>query len=232
MNEVLAIKNLNFKIQQDYILKNISLTLHSGDFAVLLGHNGSGKSSLLKAICKQIAVKDESIVFLGKKLISLAQTKCNSQIALIDQYTVNNIFAELTIAENIKIMLADNLQTHLQQLKLFNVELAKKKDTQVKFLSGGQKQMLSLFLAVERRPKLLLLDEHTAALDPKAAKKMMEITNSYIRSNGITCLMVTHNLDDAVNYGNKTVILKEGKVVQVIDKTQEKYSADCLRKYF
>ena len=232
MSKVLQIKNLNFKFQYESILKDISMTVDSGDFIVILGHNGSGKSTLLKAINRQLDVEKGKMFFSGQDLLKIPKAVYSKKVVCIDQHMENNIFCDFTIAENIETMLGNDAKLYTRKLQIFNKELAAKIDMKTKYLSGGQKQMLSLFLAIQRQPQLLLLDEHTAALDPKAAKRIMRLTDTTIAENNITCLMVTHNLDDVVKYGNKLIILKEGEICLNVDKSKKKITQDFVQEYF
>lgn len=208
------------------ILDNLNLTINEGDFITVLGTNGAGKSTLFNVIAGDIPVTSG--------VITLNNTAITKDSALKRTKYINRVFQDpklgtaprMTVAEN--LLLALNRQHSFsfmprklkKQLPLF-VALTKKMgngldlrmQTPVGYLSGGQRQALSFLMATIKKPQLLLLDEHTAALDPKTSAQLMQLTDEHIQSNHQTTLMITHNLDDALNYGNRLLILHKGKIL-------------------
>ena len=188
------------------ILHDINYHVFPEDFIILLGSNGSGKSSLLKLIDRRYQQTKGKIILHGKqKIITLTQNSSDS------------LFTNLSILENCLLLLKKKADFFAEYLHEFNNNLSTKLDTKVAKLSGGEQQALVLALSVLQSPSILLLDEHTSALDPHAAKRLMEITAKVISDKKITCILCTHNLDIALNYGNRILALQNGKIHKQID---------------
>lgn len=212
--------NLNTPTER-LVLKNFSLEVEDGDFVVLLGSNGAGKSTLFNAILGSVPYLG-TIVLNGKNIDGIPQHKRANDIGVVYQDPLRGTAPNLKVFDN--MLLSSRKKTFLGFKRLFR-EQAKKDladyglglehqlDTYAKALSGGQRQALTLYMGTNYNPKLLLLDEHTAALDPKTQETVMEITNKIITTKKITTLMITHNLKTALNYGNRLIILNDGKVV-------------------
>lgn len=225
------------------ILKNINYSIHTGDFIILLGTNGSGKSSLLKILDRRYCATHGHILLQGKALKTYAQQQLAKQIITLTQNCQESLFTSLTVLENcilvkqshesnlLRISTTKERAFFIDYLHGFNQGLIKKLDVPVTNLSGGEQQALTLALSILYPPKILLLDEHTSALDPRAAKKLMEITSKVIREHGITCILSTHDLDLALNYGDRILALANGGVVQCIEFEQKKHlsAQDLLR---
>ena len=217
---LMKINNLSFSIGEKHIINHITLSINPGDFVVILGGNGSGKSTLLKLINQTYRCTSGKIIFPE-----------NFKIVTLTQFITDSIFTDLTIEENAlliesaspqpsfhkKTLLAE-LPTYLSQ---FNPNLPKALKTRVNQLSGGEQQILAFALYLRHQPDLLLLDEHTSALDPKKADGVMALTHEYLLKNRITCLMTTHSLPYAVKYGNRLIALRDGQIVFEADTEQK-----------
>jgi len=240
MQPLLCIEHvsLRFPMMDKSILDDIHYHVMRGDFVVILGGNGSGKSSLLKSIDKTYVPTSGSILYRERNIKSYPLNQYYRLIKTITQSTVDSLFANLTIYENYQLFSGvigsktfHSTQELCDYLAEFNVNLASKLDQAVCYLSGGEKQSLLLALTFLNPPDLLLLDEHTSALDPKSADKIMTLTNDMIRKHHMTCLLTTHDLDIAVKYGDRLLALKEGKVHHVADIEQKnKLRASDLRE--
>lgn len=208
--------SLNFSTASKPILNDINYDVQKDDFIILLGNNGSGKSTLLKLLYRYYTHYAGKIYFLGVPLHQHQEKKFANKIAVLTQDCNEAIFSHLTIYENYLITKSKSqprdrvyLQNYLQE---YNPNLAKKLDTIVAKLSGGEKQVLALAFCFLQPPTLLLLDEHTSALDPKTSMQIMELTQRMIIKYGITCILTTHDLNIAINYGNKILLLQQGKI--------------------
>lgn len=197
------------------ILDNVSLSINQGDFIVILGSNGSGKSSLLKTLNKTVKPQSGHIVREAKRIATLGQS--------IDHST----YASLTVAENCRMVSKKKLPEVAVTLQRFHPDLPHKLNTPTGRLSGGQRQGLALALCLLSEPDLLLLDEHTSALDPKIAKAIMEITASI---EGVTIAMTTHSLDDALTHGNRLIVMRSGQIV--LESKKEAITKQDLLKYY
>lgn len=211
MSTLLQLNNISFSTNERQIIHTISLSIHPGDFVVILGGNGSGKSTLLKLI-------HQTYLPTSGKLFFPENPK--PTIVTLTQLISDSLFMDLTIAENAMLIESAfsktkkiNLPALSEYLSQFNSSLSNCLKTQVKKLSGGEQQMLAFALYLRHKPDLLLLDEHTSALDPKKSDAIMELTNQYLQKNKITCLMTTHSLSYAVKYGNRLMALSNGRVI-------------------
>jgi len=238
-SSILNINNVTLKVanRQQPVLANINYTVYANDFIVLLGSNGSGKSSIIKLINKVYKPTEGTMHFLGKSLESYQQKVLAQHIITLTQSTHDNLFLDMTIMENAilwelrtqSLFSFSSKQQRREQFKAyiadFSAKLASHLDMPVANLSGGEQQILILALCLRYPPQLLLLDEHTSALDPKTASLMMEKTFEAIHQRKITCLMTTHNLDFAVKYGNRLIAIREGSMLYEADH-QEKERLD------
>ncbi len=211
-------------------LKNINLKLDSGDFVTVIGSNGSGKSTLMNAVCGSCNI-DSGKIFVGGKNITYAKEHRRARyIGRLFQDPLKGTAPNMTIEENLGLAYSRGKKRSLsigisnRDLKLFREKLAEldigledRMKTPVGLLSGGQRQALTLLMATIVTPKLLLLDEHTAALDPVTADKVMSITEKIVKDNNITTLMITHNVSNALEYGNKTLVLSQGNILAYIE---------------
>jgi len=206
------------------ILQGISITLEKGDFCVVIGSNGSGKSTLLKTILGEY-LADHGEIFLNNQNISRLPMYLRAQkISCVFQDVLRGTIGEMTVAENLSLALMRErhatLTSHnkhndlfMQRLSLLNMGLEKYLRTPTQSLSGGQRQAIAFIMATLCPPELLLLDEHCSALDPKSSQHIMASTAQIIQQLNISTLMVTHNLRDAVKYGNRLVMIHRGKIV-------------------
>lgn len=198
------------------ILDDISLEVREGEFVSIVGSNGSGKSSLLKVINGHYNIDLGSLSIAGFSGSEL-KAKRPEIIATITQNLQDSVFDDLTVLENIALALKTSVktlrkdQTLKESLKDFNRNLPLMLCSKAKNLSGGEKQSLALFMVLRRKPKLLLLDEHTSALDPQTGERLMEKLAKHAKEQKLTILMVTHNHSHAENYGERLLVLTDGK---------------------
>lgn len=227
-------------------LDNFSITLNKGDFVMIVGNNAAGKSTLFKTIMGITKPTKGEILLLGKNLIGESVMEISKVVSSIQQNPNMSLFKTMTILENFSIVkFKENcswfrigvkrkwIQEFKQLLIPINMGLERRMYDKVANLSGGQKQVIALIMATMNTPRLLLLDEPTAALDPKSGKFIMEIIKRILREKKITTLMVTHNLRLASKYGNRLIILKEGKIrLDITGKEKRLFSLSDLEKYF
>jgi putative ABC transport system ATP-binding protein len=223
---MIRIKNLTVGFNQGtpmekMVLKRFNLEVNDGDFICILGSNGAGKSTLFNALLGTVDYSGE--IYLDDKLLNgIPQHKRAKEIGVVYQDPLRGTAPNLSVFENMLLSTKGRVSfmkkreykdeaTH--ELKSYGLGLENQLDTAAKELSGGQRQSLTLYMATNSNPKVLLLDEHTAALDPKTQEIVMEITNRIVREKGISTLMITHNLKTALKYGNRLIILNAGKVV-------------------
>ncbi|MFQ3306886.1 MAG: putative ABC transport system ATP-binding protein [Candidatus Midichloriaceae bacterium] len=240
MNSVLEIKNLTYVLQKNKqkILDNISLSINPGDFIVIIGHNGSGKSTFLKTINRDIDCYSGDILFNGKSITSVPNKICSKKIFKITQNLSENLFEELSVYENFLLYTNRGAgssgfvdkQECIEVLNSYNISV--KLDQKVLNLSGGQKQTLAIALSLLYPPDILLLDEHTSALDPKIAKKIMQITTDAISKHKMTCIMVTHNIDQALEYGSKIYSMQDGVLKYFSDDKKNISKKEILKNCF
>lgn len=221
--------SLQFSEVNTPILNKINFTIQAGDHVVVLGSNGSGKSSLLKLLDKRYQTSTGKLLFDGKNLADHDAVQFSKQIKTLTQNCHESLFISLTIFENyliIKYQNSKRLSTYnLKEerrffstyLLKFNPNLADKLDQTVDKLSGGEKQALALALIFIHPPRVLLLDEHTSALDPKTAQNLMALTHAIAQEYNITYLLTTHDLSIAEKYGNRILALKNGEISQLIE---------------
>lgn len=238
-----AVKNQN---ENKQILHNLNLTVEQGSFTVILGGNGAGKSTLFNLLDGTYPPTTGSIALNGQEIRRLPLKEQAQKIARVFQDPKFGTAPRMTVLEN--LMLAENKgKTSLFHFVAPKSVAAKYKTLLAKSqngleerlnqatdtLSGGQRQALSLFMATLQTPELLLLDEHTAALDPKSATNIMALTDELVRQEKLTCLMITHNLQDALTYGDQLVVLKDGQVAATFDaEAKEKLTKEELFPYF
>lgn len=232
---MLQLKNLSKSFSSDCkpILQNLSLYLKEGDFCVLLGNNGSGKSTLLKTISGEYTADSGKIVLNQKEITPLSMDKRATFISSVSQDVNKGTVQELTLLENLSLSLMRGKKASFfsfartknalqEKIASFNLGLEHHINTPLMALSGGQKQIIATVMATLCRPQLLLLDEHCSALDPKAQSLLMDFTAKIIQQQNITTLMITHHLQDALTYGNRLIMINNGKVIIDMDHQQKK----------
>ncbi|WP_071026415.1 ABC transporter ATP-binding protein [Peptoniphilus raoultii] len=228
---MLEIKNISKTFykgteEENQIFDSFSLNIEENTATTILGANGCGKSTLFNIITGEIQMDSGEILLNGEKFSDLPEEKRALYIGKVNQDPSMGVCPHLDILENMsmalkkgkkftfrKLVNKENIEPIMEKLKEIDLGLENKLRTQVKFLSGGQRQSLSLLMATFKRPQILLLDEHTAALDPKTSKIVMEKTKSLIKKEKITTLMITHNLKNALEYSDRIIMLEKGKIV-------------------
>lgn len=209
------------------ILDNVSLTIHSHDFITILGGNGAGKSTLFSVIAGTLPLTSGRVRILGEEVTHWPAEKRAKYLARVFQDPKMGTAPRMTVAENLLIakyrgqrrgLTARRLADYTQEFKTLLAKtgngLEKHLETPTGFLSGGQRQALSLLMATVRRPELLLLDEHTAALDPKTSRSLMALTDNFVKKEELTALMITHHMEDALTYGNRLIVMQGGRIVK------------------
>ena len=214
-------------VNQKTALCGIDLHLAPGDFVTVLGSNGAGKSTLFSVIAGSIRPDTGSVILDGQDVTALPDYKRSKYIGRLFQDPLKGTAPNMTIAENLALAYLRSSGRHSpfsmvsaaerrefrDRLSQLGLGLEDRMDSPVGLLSGGQRQALTLLMATLVTPKLLLLDEHTAALDPATAEKVLELTKSIVAQNRITCLMITHDISSALQLGNRTIIMNAGKIV-------------------
>ncbi len=213
-------------VNEKVALDNFSLTLKDGDFVTVIGGNGAGKSTMMNAIAGVWMVDSGQILIDGVDVTKLSEHKRAKFLGRVFQDPMTGTAATMGIEENLALAKRRGHKRTLRQginkkereeyrelLKILGLGLEDRLTSKVGLLSGGQRQALTLLMATMQKPKLLLLDEHTAALDPKTAAKVLETTEYIINRDKLTTLMITHNMKDAIIHGNRLIMLKDGKVI-------------------
>ena len=247
---MLKISNINktFNIGNDtrVALENINLTIEDGEFVTVIGGNGSGKSTLMNIISGVFAPDSGNIYIDGIDVTKMSEYKRAKFLGRVFQDPRLGTATSMSVLENLELAFSRGLKRNLRWgfkkdhkeiilSKVSNLEmgLENRLEQKIGLLSGGQRQAVTLLMATLEMPKLLLLDEHTAALDPKTAKIVMDLTNKIVKDNNLTTLMITHNMKDAITYGNRLIMLNEGKIVlDIKGEDKQKLSVDALIKAF
>ena len=204
-------------------LDDVSLAVEEGDFISIIGANGAGKSTLFNAICGSFFVNRGSILLAGKNITMIPEHQRARTIGRLFQDPMRGSAPDMSIEENLSLaagnggwlsrMTAADRREFRDRLKLLGMGLEDRLKAPVGLLSGGQRQALTLLMATYHAPQLLLLDEHTAALDPGTAEKVLSLTRKIVEENRITCLMITHNMQSALDLGNRTIMMDAGRIV-------------------
>ena len=213
-------------VNEKIALNNVSLTLKEGDFVTVIGGNGAGKSTLLNAVAGVFPVDRGTITIGGVNVTRLSEHKRAKYIGRVFQDPMLGTAATMQIEENLALaarrgklrtlrrgITRQDREEYREMLKLLDLGLEDRMTSKVGLLSGGQRQALTLLMASLVKPKLLLLDEHTAALDPKTAAKVLETTEQIVQRDHLTTLMITHNMRDAIAHGSRLIMLYDGRVV-------------------
>ncbi|WP_088227480.1 ABC transporter ATP-binding protein [Desulfosporosinus sp. FKB] len=213
-------------VNEKLAIKGITLNLAAGDFVTVIGSNGAGKSTLLNSVAGDFPVDNGEIYIGDRKITGWPQYRRASLVSRVFQDPMRGTASSMTIEENMVMALRRGQSCRLRRAisakerVYFREELAKlslglenRLTNKVSLLSGGQRQALTLLMATIQKPQLLLLDEHTAALDPKTAEKVLDLTCRVAAENNLTTLMITHNLDHALSVGNRTIMMHEGQII-------------------
>ncbi len=248
---LLEIKNISKTfnpgtINANQVYDDLSFTLNEGDFVTIIGGNGAGKSTLLNAIAGVWKVDEGSIVIDGDDVTNMPEHKRAKYLGRVFQDPRLGTASDMWVEENMSI--ADNRglkrgvrwaitdkdrKRYRESLSLLGLGLEDRLQTKMGLLSGGQRQAITLLMATMPAPKILLLDEHTAALDPKTAAKVLELTDKFINENKLTALMVTHNMKDAIAHGNRLIMMNAGKIIfDVRGEEKQKLTVDMLLDQF
>ena len=222
-------------VNEKVALKGLDLTIKDGDFVTVIGGNGAGKSTLFNAIAGVWKPDCGSIELDGVEISHMPEHKRAAFLGRVFQDPMKGTAPDMEIAENLAIAARRGTKRKLiwgvrkaerkqykELLKTLDLGLEDRLSSKVGLLSGGQRQAVTLLMATLKRPKLLLLDEHTAALDPKTAAKVLEITDRIVQENNLTTLMVTHNMKDAIEHGNRLIMMYDGNVVVDISGEEKK----------
>lgn len=234
---MLDVKNLSKTfapgtVNEHKALDNINLHLDDGDFVTIVGSNGAGKSTLFNMLCGTYTQDRGTILIDDLDISNMPEHKRAKYIGRVFQDPMKGTAPNMTIEENLALAYSRAGSSYLslavsnkkkkmfaEKLAAFDMGLEDRMKTKIGLLSGGQRQVVTLLMCTIVTPKLLLLDEHTAALDPMTANKVMEITNNIVKENNITTLMITHNMTQALKTGNRTVMMDSGNII--IDLSQK-----------
>lgn len=233
-------------VNEKHALNGVSLKLKEGDFVTVIGSNGAGKSTLLNAIAGLWMIDSGSICIDGNDITRLSDYKRARYIGRVFQDPMQGSAATMQIEENMALaarrgkkrtlrkgICQSEREKYREMLKELNLGLEERLTSKVGLLSGGQRQALTLLMATMEKPRLLLLDEHTAALDPKTAAKVLELTEKLVNENHLTTFMVTHNMRDALKYGNRLIMMCDGKIIFDVEGEEKKKLEvkDLLEKF-
>jgi len=229
--------------EEKIILNDVSLEIFEQDFITILGGNGAGKSTLFNTIAGTLSLTSGTIRILGEDVTKFSPEKRAKYLSRVFQDPKMGTAPRMTVAENLLIAKFRGEKRGLFPRRLTSYKdefqatiekvgngLEKHLNTPIEFLSGGQRQALSLLMATLKRPELLLLDEHTAALDPKTSVALMELTDDFVSKDHLTALMITHHMEDALKYGNRLIVMKEGRIIQ--DLNQEEKAKMKISDYY
>ncbi len=233
-------------INEKVALNGVNLNLNPGDFVTIIGGNGAGKSTTLNAIAGVWAVDEGKIIVDGVDITKLSEHKRALYLGRVFQDPMTGTAATMSIEENMAIaarrgerrglgwgITKKEREHYKEALKELDLGLEDRLSSKVGLLSGGQRQAITLLMASLKKPKLLLLDEHTAALDPKTAAKVLAISDKIIQEHQLTAMMVTHNMKDAIAHGNRLIMMHEGRIIYDVSGEEKRKLkvADLLAKF-
>lgn len=233
-------------VNEKKALNGVDLVLNEGDFVTIIGGNGAGKSTMLNSICGAFPVDKGSIIIDNENVTKLSEHKRAKYLGRVFQDPMMGTAADMQIEENMSLAFRrgkrrglgwaiknSERELYREQLKQLGLGLEDRLTSKVGLLSGGQRQALTLLMAVMQKPKVLLLDEHTAALDPKTAAKVLDITQQIVERENLTALMVTHNMMDAIRLGNRLIMMNDGKIIFEVAGEEKKNLTvqDLLKKF-
>ena len=251
MNKALVLKDIHKvfnkgTVNEKVALNGLSIELDPGDFVTIIGGNGAGKSTMLNAIAGVWPVDSGQIIVNGNDITALPEHKRAMYLGRVFQDPMTGTAATMDIEENMAIayrrgrkrtlkrgLTKEERDLFKEKLATLDLGLEDRMTTKMGLLSGGQRQAVTLLMASLKKPELLLLDEHTAALDPKTAAKVLEISDQIINENKLTALMVTHNMKDAIVHGNRLIMMNEGRIIYDVrgDEKKKLQVKDLLGKF-
>ncbi len=233
-------------INEKIALNGVNLTLNKGDFVTVIGGNGAGKSTLLNSVCGVFGVDSGTIEIDGVDVTKLPEHKRAKYLGRVFQDPMMGTAADMQIDENMSLayrrgekhglawaISTNERKIYKEMLSELGLGLENRMTSKAGLLSGGQRQALTLLMAVIQKPKVLLLDEHTAALDPKTAAKVLELSEKFISESKLTTLMITHNMKDAIVHGNRLIMMHEGRIIYDVSGEEKKNLTveDLLKKF-
>ncbi len=233
-------------VNEKQVLRGLNLELNQGDFVTVIGGNGAGKSTMLNMIAGVHFPDMGRITLDGEDITGLPEHVRAKHLGRVFQDPMMGTAANMEIEENLALayrrgekrglgwgITKDEKELYVEKLKMLDLGLESRLTAKVGLLSGGQRQALTLLMATLRQPKLLLLDEHTAALDPKTANKVLELSEQIITANSLTAMMVTHNMKNAIQYGNRLIMMYEGRIIYDVSGEAKKnlHVSDLLDKF-
>lgn len=233
-------------INAKHVLQGVDLVLNEGDFVTVIGGNGAGKSTMLNAIAGVWPIDEGSILLDGADVTRLPEHKRAAMVGRVFQDPMLGTAASMEVEENLAIAARRGKRRTLRwsihneeralyraQLSRLDLGLEDRMTAKVGLLSGGQRQALTLLMATVQKPKILLLDEHTAALDPKTAAKVLSLTDELIAESHLTALMVTHNMKDAITHGNRLIMMQDGRIIlDIAGEEKQKLTVESLLERF
>ncbi len=216
------------------ILDHVNLSIFEHDFITILGGNGAGKSTLFNVIAGNLSLSSGKVFILGQDVTTWGPEKRAKYLSRVFQDPKMGTAPRMTVAENLLIAekrgekrplrrrsITERSGHYLKLLEKTGNGLENHLDTATGLLSGGQRQALSLLMSTLKRPNLLLLDEHTAALDPKTSVSLMTLTDQFVTDDALTALMITHHMDDALTYGNRLLVMRNGKIIKDLNASEK-----------
>ncbi len=233
-------------VNEKTALNGLNLSLKDGDFVTVIGGNGAGKSTMLNAVAGVFPVDEGTITVDGVNVTRLPEYKRAKYLGRVFQDPMTGTAANMQIEENLALaarrggrrtlrlgISQKERELYQEKLKILGLGLEFRMTSKVGLLSGGQRQALTLLMATLKSPRLLLLDEHTAALDPKTAAKVLDVTERIVEQDHLTTLMITHNMKDAIAHGNRLIMMHEGRVIYDVEGEEKKklQVSDLLRKF-
>ena len=251
MSAMLELKNIDKvfnpgTINEKQAIRNLSFTLNEGDFVTVIGGNGAGKSTMLNLIAGVHSADAGRILLDRQDITRLPEYRRAKLLGRVFQDPMMGTAGNMGIEENLAMAYRrgktrtlrwgisnEERELYREKLKMLELGLENRLTSKVRLLSGGQRQALTLLMATLQSPRLLLLDEHTAALDPKTAQKVLTLTEKIVCENGLSTLMVTHNMKDAIRYGNRLVMMHEGNIIYDVSGETKKHLkvGDLLAKF-
>jgi len=234
-------------VNEKQVFKDLNLTVNDGDFITIIGSNGAGKSTMLSCVAGSLMPDGGKITLNGKNITYKAEEERAAFIGRVFQDPMMGTAADMWIEENLALAYrragkktlkwgmpkGEELELYKAQLARLGLGLENRLQSKVGLLSGGQRQAVTLLMATIRKPEILLLDEHTAALDPKTAATVLELSDQIVRENNLTTLMVTHNMQNAIDYGNRLIMMNAGEVIfDVSGEEKKELTVEKLLKKF